>query len=232
MATAVVMEPTAVERQLSPQVDMAVSLAERAKNIVVKSVPDRDEANEIGNELLRREKAIKEAFAPAKESAHRTHKNICELENRALNPILEAKKYLSRQIGSFDADQERLRREEEARLQRLADEQAAAEAKRIADEQAIADAIQLEAEGDKAGAEAVLNNPMPVPVISTPVILERQTPKPLERWTFRITDDSLIPREYLVPDEKAIAKIVSAMKGKTNIPGIQAYPDNGTRFKA
>jgi len=43
-----------------------------------------------------------------------------------------------------------------------------------------------------------------------------------DNWTFEIVDESLIPREYLIPDEVKIRKVVVALKDKTNIPGVKA----------
>jgi hypothetical protein len=37
----------------------------------------------------------------------------------------------------------------------------------------------------------------------------------------------LLPREYLRPDEKAIGKVVKALKGSTRIPGVEVF-DAGT----
>jgi hypothetical protein len=42
-------------------------------------------------------------------------------------------------------------------------------------------------------------------------------------WKFRITDPDKIPREFLIPDEAAIGKVVRAMKGKTKIEGVAVY---------
>tara|TARA_R100001594_G_scaffold16010_3_gene33240 strand:- start:3167 stop:3808 length:642 start_codon:yes stop_codon:yes gene_type:complete len=43
-----------------------------------------------------------------------------------------------------------------------------------------------------------------------------------EFWSFEIVDESLIPAQYLQPDEKAIQKAVSSMRGVTSIPGVRS----------
>lgn len=40
------------------------------------------------------------------------------------------------------------------------------------------------------------------------------------RWVFQVTDPSLVPREYLMVNEAKIRKVVNALKGDTNIPGV------------
>lgn len=42
---------------------------------------------------------------------------------------------------------------------------------------------------------------------------------------FRITDETEIPREYTVVDEKKIAAVVKALGEQVNIPGIQFYEE-------
>lgn len=43
-----------------------------------------------------------------------------------------------------------------------------------------------------------------------------------EDWTWRVIDETQIPRQYWVLDQTAISKVVKAMKDKTQIPGIEA----------
>ena len=47
----------------------------------------------------------------------------------------------------------------------------------------------------------------------------------VDHWGFEVTDESLIPREYLVPDLKKIGGVVRAMKGQVQIPGIKITHD-------
>jgi hypothetical protein len=42
-------------------------------------------------------------------------------------------------------------------------------------------------------------------------------------WTFEITDEDLIPREYLDISEVRIRKVVNALKGDTKIPGVRVF---------
>lgn len=209
----------------------------QANAIVVVSVESRSYAGEMGRIIAALEKEAVEFFKPMKQAAAKTHKEICAKENAVLEPLQEAKKHLSLQIGSFDVKLERERRAEEARLQELELERATAEAARLAQEQAITDAIELEQSGDVKGAEAVLNNPVPVEVRTAPVILQKQTPKVegvagSQTWKFRITDINKVPREYMMADEKAISAVARALKDKTNIPGVEVYSEGGARFRA
>lgn len=42
-----------------------------------------------------------------------------------------------------------------------------------------------------------------------------------EHWTFEVEDITKLPKEYLLPDTAKIGKVVKALKGDTNIPGIK-----------
>jgi|SRR5262245_1211832 len=61
-----------------------------------------------------------------------------------------------------------------------------------------------------------------------PVIVETDVPKGVgilfrDNWKFEIIEPGLIPRDYLIPDEVAIGKIVRALKGTCKIPGVRVY---------
>jgi hypothetical protein len=42
----------------------------------------------------------------------------------------------------------------------------------------------------------------------------------IDKWTFDITDESAIPREFLTPDMSKIGMVVTRDREKTNIPGV------------
>lgn len=231
------MTPVMEVIQDNPQVKESLALVERAKQIQVLTIEDRVVAAEFGKRVAGAYKWFKEFIEPMKRKAAEAHKEICNQENSVCEPLEEAKRYLSSQIGAFDQEQEKLRRAEEARLQEEARVVAEAESRRAAAEQALTDAIALEAVGDSKGAEAVLNNPVPQPVFVPPVVVPKQTPKTAgvstaQNWKFRITDVNLIPREYMQPNEVAIGQVVRALKNKTVIPGVEIYPETGARFRA
>jgi len=228
-ATAVITDP-----ELQTQ---ALTTVERATALVVSNLETRALAAELGRTVAGLYKQAEEWFAPLKSAAARAHKEICAKENEVLEPLKTAKQYLSQQIGTFDQEQEKARQAEERRLQEETRIQAAEAAKRAAEETAINDAIALEAQGDKKGAEAVLANPAPQEVYVPPVVVPRATPKAagvssVQTWKWRVTDINLVPREYMMLDEKAVNGVVKAMKNKTSIPGIEVYPEGAARFRA
>jgi hypothetical protein len=119
-------------------------------------------------------------------------------------------------IGYTD-EQERLRRIEQAK----------------ADEAARKEKEKLEAQARKAEAsgkvEKAATLEMRAATVVAPVI-NRAPPKVIgvqtrDVWKFEVTDPTQVPRQYLVVDESKIRKIVGAMKGDTQIPGVRVWSD-------
>lgn len=231
MATAVV-----VDQQLE---QTALTTVQQARAMEVKTVEQRTLAAETGRIIAGLIKEATDWFAPMKRAAAAAHKEICNRENSTLEPLEAAKRYLSTQIGQFDAAEEQRRRVEEARLQEVVRQEAEAEARRVAEDRAILDAIEAEGAGDAKAAAALLNNPVPVEVYVAPVILPTSVPKTAgvsarKAFKFRITDVNAINRDYLVADEKKIGQVVRALglKAAAQIGGIEVYEENSAAFRA
>lgn len=229
MSTAVVTDP-----QLQSE---ALTTVERAHMIVVVDNNTREMAAELGRGIAGLIGRATEWFSPMKRLAAQAHKEICTKENEVINPLEAAKRHLSSQIGTYDQAQERARRAEEVRQQEQARLAAEEYARIAAEEQALDDAIALEAKGDTKGAEAVLAHPVPQAVYVPPVVIPRSIPKAVGvssgvTWGYRITNESLIPREFWVLDEKKLAQVARAMKDKLNIPGVEPVSTGKASFRA
>jgi hypothetical protein len=122
-------------------------------------------------------------------------------------------------MSAWDAEQERIRREEQRRLEE--------EARKAEEERLLAAAAAAWAAGNVEESEAIIAEP----IVVTPIILAKETPKmeggPVYRtiWKFEITDATLIPRQYLTPDEVKIGGVVRALKNQANIPGVRIYSE-------
>ena len=169
--------------------------------------------------------------------------------------LSDAKKLVSRAMGAYDEEQRRLREEAErqaaeaARKERERQEAEAAkiaEAARLKREKEEAKARELEAAGraEKAEAlrqkaeaaeaqklaEAEAQRQAAAAIPAAPVV---HIPQPKAEgvssrqiWKYEIVDKDLLPREYTLPDDKAIGGVVRALKDKTNIPGVRVYSEN------
>jgi hypothetical protein len=197
----------------------ALTIVEAAKLVVIRDNSDYIAAGTLWKELQAMSKEIKETFDPLILIAHTMHKDTIAKRDQYLAPVEKATRAVKGMMSTYDAAQERIRDAEQTRLQELARKQE--------EEAQLQAAIAAEAAGQKAEADAILAEP----IIAPTVIVQKATPKvaggPVFRtiWKFRITDAGLLPREYLMADEVKIGQVVRALKGMTNIPGVQAYEE-------
>lgn len=159
---------------------------------------------------------IQAYFKPIKEQAYKTWREICDKEKAELSKLEPLEKKLSGQLVAYQMEEERKRREEEERLR--------AEARKREEELRLQMAMELEKQGRKEEAEQIVSTPVEVPAIK----VESSVPKvegisSREEWTFEIEDPNIIPREFLMPDEKKIRAYVKTMKEKAQIPGVKVY---------
>ncbi|HOM04509.1 MAG TPA: hypothetical protein PLU67_03335 [Candidatus Kapabacteria bacterium] len=132
-----------------------------------------------------------------------------------INKLKEAEEVIKGAILKYQKEQERIRLEEQARLREEA------EKRRLKLEQK---AKKLEEQGKTEKAEEVKQQ---AETIITP-ILANDTVKvagisKMKVWKYRITNESLIPREYLIPNEKMLTQIAKSTKGALKIPGVEFY---------
>jgi hypothetical protein len=215
-------------------VDLPTAVAE----LCVEDAATLARANEYlrGIRILRAR--IDEAFDPIIAAAHKAHREALDQKHRIEGPVLRSEATVKGKMGAYIAEQERLRKAaEEAAIEakRRADEERerAAKAKKDAEDAALEAAVAAEAAGDKEAAEDIIEETLetaqaemvfePPPVVPEKIKLEGGAIR--RNWRFRIADESLIPREYLIPDEVKIGRVVRAMKDKANIPGVVAFEE-------
>jgi hypothetical protein len=189
--------------------------------------------------LKRAEVRVVDFFRDIKSAASKAHRAICEKENEQLRPIQSARQRVSSLIYGYEQTLERQRREEERR--------AAEDERRRIEAQAVEEAAVLSGIAPEM-AEQILEQAIaaPAPSITLPstrVDVAGVSTTANWQWKFAgcasglaweaLPEDDrqrvlrVIPREYLRPDDKAIGKVVKALRGGTRIPGIETF-DAGT----
>lgn len=192
-------------------------LLDRAESLQILDAMSYETACDIVKGIAELKKTIVDDFKPAKDAAHLAHKAICNQEKAHLDALLRPDLIVRGKISIYSAEQEKLRRAEEARLRE--------ESRKAAEEAKINEAVRAESQGKPELAERIMQSP----VVPAPVVVPRaEVPKVsgvamVEAWKFEITDETIIPREYLAVDESKIRKIVGALKGQTSIPGIRVW---------
>jgi hypothetical protein len=247
-----------VERQVAEATAAAESI----------EVRNQDEATVATEFVSRIAKQKRDADAERKQLVgplNDTVKRINAKFKGAIAPLDAADQIVRSKIGAYHAEQERIRREEEARLEaerqererkareecerqeaearakreqaeREAREAAAkakaehdAEAQRLAEE---AKAKLAEAKTAEAAIQSLPTLEIPRAHVAPPAPLKSASGGVSTRkvWTFEITDEAAVPRDYLVVDE---TKIRQAMRdGAREIPGVRIYQDDQLAVRA
>ena len=189
-----------------------------ANSLKVETSEHYTAAGAMYTNLHQLEKDIHERTDPVVKAAHEAHKEAKALQNGLLQPVSEAKKSVKQKMLTYESEQEKIRRDEEARLQEIARQEA--------EENTLRAAEAAEAAGDSEVAEAIISEP----VMAAPVVLPKSTPKVdgfVSRtvWKFRIVNEALVPNEYKMIDEKKLGGVVRSMKNGINIPGVEIYSE-------
>ena len=161
-------------------------------------------------------KRVEAEFDPIKDGAFRTHRAICELEKKGLHPARTELDRISGMLGRF-AERERRRREDLARAEAEA-------ARKVAEEKRLEAALAIIDSGHSLEAEELLDapiEPVPVPKIVAPIKIAGMVLR--EQWLFEITDETALPRKFLVANPAAIRAEVQALKERASIPGVRIY---------
>ena len=210
-------EVTEEKKEIVLYGEQSLDVLEQAKAIEIANQQDYDVASVFKKAAIDLEDKIKKFFLPMKRAAKAAHQKVCDQEKECVKSTTEAVRLLKQKTKDWDlAEEKRLQDEADKLARELAEK---------AENVKLEQAEKLEAEGKTEEAEQVLSAPIQRPVFSMP---KRETPKGVhyqDNWTFKIEDETKIPREYLMVDEKKIRGVVKTMKNKTNIPGVRAFND-------
>jgi hypothetical protein len=202
-------------------------LVTQARSLAIETTDDYENASAFLQLIAERKQKVGEVFDPIVEKAHAAHKEAVAQRNKLLDPLRVIELDVKNKIARFRSDQERKRRAEELRLQEEAHQKAEADA--------LAQAEQLQAAGEPELAGMVIEEAVaaPAPVVVLPSTVPKQDGiSGRTNWKYRITDEAVIPREYLSPDPVKIGAVVRAQKSLARIPGIEVYPEESVSVRA
>ena len=212
--------------ETAPVEEKALSIVDKAKAVQVTDAETYTAAGDLWKAIGEMIREVKETFDPICDAAHRAHKAAVEKRSKYLDPLTTAQKSVKGLMAAYDAEQERRRREEQARLEAIA--------RKEEEDRRLMEAIAAEEEMNRIGmtkdevaqeTAAILETPVSV----APIVIPKATPKlaggPVyqTRWDYEIVAPNLIPREYLTPDTVKIGAVVRALKEQANIPGIKVF---------
>jgi hypothetical protein len=205
----------------------SASLLNNAMNLAV-AIKDDSTLSEAAHFLLEIKafrKGIADKFEPSVSAARDAWKKILAVRDEIDAPLEKAEKDIVKPAMAkyhSEADRKRRKQEEEETARRVAEEEDAR----------LAEAAALETSGKKAEADQVLSTPVAVaPVVLPKPVKTKGVSYPLN-WYFKISNPALVPRQYLMVDEKMIGAYVQAMKDKAAIPGVEVYSEESVAVRS
>lgn len=194
-------------------------------DVLLLRIASKDNYVEAGEILKRVKGRYQEIEAKRKEMTaplDETKKRIMDFFRQPLDRLANAERAIKAEMVRFSDEQERLRKAEEERLQRLAQEE-----QRQRDETLQKEIDAAQERGDDQTAETLLQSAtktaVPTVHIDKPKV---EGIKTVTRWKYRITDESLIPREYLMPNGMLLGSVAVSSKGTVKIPGVEFYSES------
>jgi hypothetical protein len=202
--------PEVVELQQETQ-----ALVLRAENFAVTTAEQYEDAAEELKRIKAAQKRLETLRTSITQPLNASLRAINDFFRTPKARLDNAERCIKTALAKYSAEQERRRREEQARLEAQARKERERLDRRAA-KAAAAGRVEKAAEIEERAAAVV------APIVQTAApkvtgITQRTV------WDFEITDANAVPREYLMIDESKIRKVVGALKGDTVIAGVRVF---------
>lgn len=205
----------------------------QAKAHVVEDQTSYDIAIALGSTFSNIIKERKQYFAPRKKAAQEVHKMWVEAEKESVKPLEEAKSIIANKCLSYEREQERLRREEEARQREIAEEKARKEREEYERKQADLREKALK-EGVSEEEREQLAMEFEPTVSAEDIHVEPAFNKggqTRKTWSAEVTDFQALVQyalknnelDLLLPNEKKLSQLAKAYKKESHISGVKFY---------
>jgi hypothetical protein len=225
-----------------------------ARDLVVATESDYSQAAERLKSVKAAQKRLEDKRTAITRPMQTSLKAVLDLFRTPGDTLKQAEDTIKSKLNGYTAEQERIRREQQAkldaeakaerdRLQRLADEAAAkarAEEKRLRDEAEEAaaagraeEAAKLEAKAakvvEKADVKAAQLQDRAAATVAPVIASNRPVVAGISSrqvWKHRVTQPSLVPDEYKLIDDAKLGAYGRAMKQDAKVPGVEFYPED------
>lgn len=209
--------------QIKEEADAAIRLVEKAESLVISGPIEYEMAGSWLKDIKGRAAKLEDQRRSMTRPLDESKKRIMEWFRRPIEMLARAENGVKRAMIAFTEYE----REEAEKARRLLEEKAnreAAERKAALEAQALQ---QIDA-GNEEVAERLIAKAESVE--AGPVFIQPQYQKVSgismrEVWKFEITNEAMLPREYLMPDLKKIGDVARAGKGVIPIPGVRIYAE-------
>lgn len=147
-------------------------------------------------------------------------KRIMALFSKPIDALTMARTRINAAMSTYRNEQDRIRQEQERKLQEMARKEEDRKRKALEDR-----AAKAAANGNTDKAAELLEKAeqvyVPAPVVQSSVVATKN--KPRDVWQYEITNVSLVPREWMIPNDLLLGKQARATHDSLTIPGVRFY---------
>lgn len=214
--------PVLDQKRISEFQTSIPQIVEQARGIIINDNEDYLASGAMLDRVLERMKFIQDFFEEPAKQANAVHKFITSFRATLLQPLEIAEKRLKDIRKDFRAEEDRKRLQKEEEERKLA--------KKQEDEKALQQAAQLHQMGEPQAADEIVERAAaaPAPTVFVPSTVPKEQGKSIRKvFRYRITNEDLIKREFMMPDESKIQAIVGKLGNDavSIIGGIEVFPD-------
>lgn len=211
--------PTDVERD-------PPALLNWANRLVISTQDDYEDAAD-GLKLVKLAgKKITDFFRPLKQKVDESKRALLDAERKLLGPLDQAEIKAKHAMLVWQKAQDAARQEEQRKLQSAVDERARVQRETLEFEAAFSTDQQLKAQ---AAAEAARVVAPLVTVPEAPKVAGVQTRK---TWKCRVVNADLIPRDFLMIDQKKLDAYARAMREAAKVPGAEFWAEESLAVRS
>jgi hypothetical protein len=193
----------------------AITVLDKARTVIIKTPEQANQAGDWRNKIKAKLKELDMERKEMTKPLDTVKAMIMDKYRPAVEKLEEAYKLFDRGLVAYLDEQERIRQEQQRKL----DEEA--EKKRKAAE--VKSAEWADKGNDKKAEEwAEKAETVVAPVVAAAPKVTGMMFR--DDWDFEIVNSAIIPRQFMIPDEKAIRAYVKATKGKSPIEGVRIIP--------
>ena len=197
----------------------------QADETAVQSAESYQAAGAFLKDIKTAQKRVVAFFDPLKKSTRAAWQAVLAREKEMLGPLAAAESGVKRKMGAWHEAQERIRREQERKLQSAAEAKARKERERLA-----ARAAAASAKGQTEKAESLEDKA--AEVVAPVIAVQSEAPKVegikyRTTWKARVTKAEDVPREWLIVNDKALQSFARSTKGAVKVAGVEFYAEQG-----
>lgn len=198
------------------------SIEHFATTHIIRTDDDFAIAGELVKKVKAAQKRVDEYWEPMRQSTYKAYKAVTDHKKEMTDPLKKAEQILKKKMGDYQAEKERRRAEQEAKLRELA---------RLEAERKMAEAEEAAKAGDEFAADYAFTEAQALAEVAETTHVAKKVAKvdgiaQKKAWEITGIDLSELPTDFAgvlirPADMGAIMRLIKASGGTIRIPGVQ-----------